>query len=145
MDQESPVGTLLAFVGKIDEEHWIICDGNEYDNSDNRFAHLLDVGFGKQNGDKYVSPDFNNMVFINNPHKNDNSKLIADNFVKQNRYLGHFHYIDDDNSAEMVQKKYFKKETNIHTNIPHLLDYIRKNEDTREKYNDIMKWIIRYK
>jgi hypothetical protein len=148
MDNESPIGTMVSCIGKIDEEKWIICDGSEYDNSDNRFEQLLEIGFGTQHDNKYISPNFNNMTFVYKPIMDDkgrkNENETINKIINTEKYTGHMHYLDGDNSAEAIKKKYFNIDKDIYTHVPHLVDYI-KRQMNKEDYNNIMKWIIRYR
>ena len=61
MIKNSTIGELIMYKGTHDTENWVLCDGKERDNEDNKYDELINMEIGEKKGNKYFPPDYNTM------------------------------------------------------------------------------------
>lgn len=61
MIKNNTIGELIMYKGTQDTENWVLCDGKERDNEDNRYDELINMEIGEKKGNKYFPPDYNTM------------------------------------------------------------------------------------
>jgi len=131
-----PIGTLqtcfLKEPGFINE-NWIVCDGTEYDNSDNKFNALLEMEIGFKFDNVFKSPDYRSMNFVNcNRLTNE---MNRDKCKKLENYGGHYHCKNDYfNNVKSVL--FYKRE---------IVDFVNNRDETSENEKANICWIIKYK
>lgn len=80
------VGTIAPRVLPDETDGWILCDGIERDNIDNRYNNLASCNIGYITNNKYVPPNYSNMQLKDTASFDKN--LCYDKHIK---YKGHVH------------------------------------------------------
>ena len=88
------IGELIMYNGKKDIENWVICDGKERDNSDNRYDELIKLELGERKGEKYLPPNYNTMSLFSVDKSDDDiidilSKQVSESEMNFESILNH--------------------------------------------------------
>jgi hypothetical protein len=141
--KELPIGTILPCLGNVDNNNWIVCDGTELENVDNKFISLFEMDIGSiDSNNMYTSPNFNNMEFVDTVGT-DYIKLMND-FNKFLNNSGHRHSFDKKKS---LYNQYMENHKIIFDYDKIFIELITKNykENLTNISTDKMKWIIKYR
>lgn len=134
-----PVGSIVSTIKKIHDEGWICCDGKEYENINNMYGELIDMGIGELNitTNIYKVPNYQNMELVSR------NEITA---VQEVRLLENYHYYDNDelkkNRNEHIYSQYKRDSDAWFTGI---INYFIKNRTLINDNKVEVFWFIKYR
>lgn len=143
------IGTIKMYMGENDPEDWLICDGKERNNIDNKYDSLKRFDFGTFINDKYVPPDYSNskLIYSDNKYNENNINFMNPDVITGScgrschYYIRNFNFINSYNNVIDVD---------INEDVsPDMKEYINENIDKKQfksiKHKERKaNWIIKY-
>lgn len=141
------VGEIIMYNSIIEPLNWIICDGIQRDNMDNKYKDLFDLGIGKIDGDYYIPPNYCNSIMANiNDNDSQILKQIDTNSTVEKCYGMHcfrlnYNYVKNYNNVYMhVSDNQIKYLESINSKPSSFC-----NSEPIKINKEPIKWLIRYK
>lgn len=136
------IGELIMYNGKKDIENWVICDGKERDNSDNRYDELIKLELGERKGEKYLPPNYNTMSLFSVDKSDDEiidmlSNQISESEMNFDSILHPHHIIAQDGETldynVILRSRMNQDETELRNYLSANPEMVLKNiEDFRD-------------
>lgn len=154
------IGELIMYDGKKDIENWVICDGNERDNSDNRYDELIKLELGERKDDMYLPPNYNTMSLVTIDKSDDEiadmlSKQISESEINYNSIMNSHTIVQDGETLDynvILRPRMNQDETELSNYLSANPEMVLKNiedfRDNNKRYNLIKKgitWALCYR
>lgn len=136
---QMPIGSIVSTIKKIQDDNWICCNGEKYENTNNIYGELIKMGIGKLNRETnmYELPNYQNMEMVaRNKITEKHETQLLENY--------HFYNMSDirERKDENLMSDYRNKADNWFNGV---INYFIKN---RVLFNDNkveVFWFIKYK
>ena len=92
-------GTIVSYFGEVAPEGWVICNGLEIINTNDKFSKLIEMNIGSINErNNYIPPNYINMKLISTNELNNA-------YIKETHktYNGHLHVFN----KEIIDDEYY--------------------------------------